>query len=175
MRFARDICPSDKLWTNIISLQACLAISLYKVKYHCKLILQYHFTMSHALLILYLGDKNDEKHFKRQLKKFCKTNYNIVSWYQRNKKRLCFNKSIVTRRNIGGRKYIWSAICTKHKWFYLKALNRFERMLWVRILVGTVVWNGLRWGRKILSLHNSGGALRRMLISSLNTIKQKNT
>ena len=26
MRFARYICPSDKLWTNIISLQACLAI-----------------------------------------------------------------------------------------------------------------------------------------------------
>ena len=28
---------------------------------------------------------------------------------------------------------------------------------------------------RFLSLHNSGGALRRMLISSLNTIKQKNT
>lgn len=47
----------------------------------------------------------------------------------------------------------------------------YESEYWLELLFET----GYVEEEKFLSLHNSGGALRRMLISSLNTIKQKNT
>lgn len=47
----------------------------------------------------------------------------------------------------------------------------YESEYWLELLFET----GYVEEERFLSLHNSGGALRRMLISSLNTIKQKNT
>lgn len=47
----------------------------------------------------------------------------------------------------------------------------YESEYWLEPLFET----GYVEEERFLSLHNSGGALRRMLISSLNTIKQKNT
>lgn len=47
----------------------------------------------------------------------------------------------------------------------------YESEYWLELLFET----GYVEKERFLSLHNSGGALRRMLISSLNTIKQKNT
>lgn len=47
----------------------------------------------------------------------------------------------------------------------------YESEYWLELLFET----GYVEEERFLSFHNSGGSLRRMLISSLNTIKQKNT